>query len=200
MTFMQVDITGSFVRRPAWWCVFIVAASACVFCAGRAHADGPGVPDYGEKAVFVRHLATFVEWPVTAFADETTPFVVGVVGDDPFGSTLDEVVANEYVGRRPFLVRRFKRGDDLTECHLLFVSNSEMPHLGYIWKALRNRPVLTVGDSPGFVADGGMVGICRRSDQLALAVNVRALSGVQLKASSKLLEVATVVGKPEAAP
>src|SRR5580704_9706085 len=37
------------------------------------------------KAVFLLNFGQFVEWPTNAFPDETAPFVIGILGENPFG-------------------------------------------------------------------------------------------------------------------
>jgi len=150
--------------------------------------------EYDLKAVFLYNLASFVEWPETAFGGPEAPFVIGVVGDDPFGSVLEEIVTGEYVGKHPFAIRRYRRASEIDGCHVLFISSSETRRVGGILARLRGRPVLTVGDMPGFVEVGGMIGFTTEREQLQLQVNPAAVQAAELNVSSKLLEVARVVG------
>src|SRR3954465_7552466 len=63
--------------------------------------------DYQIKAVFLWRLAQFVTWPTQAFEDDSTPFVIGVLGQDPFGEALDLAVRGETVRGRNVLVQHF---------------------------------------------------------------------------------------------
>ncbi len=79
------------------------------------------VPDeYQVEAVFLLHFTQFVEWPPQT-ANSQTPFVIGVLGQDPFGSALDDVVRGETVNGRPLIVRRFAGAADLKPCQILFI-------------------------------------------------------------------------------
>ncbi len=149
--------------------------------------------EYDLKAVFLYNLASFVNWPKFAFPAPDAPFVIGVLGDDPFGRVLDDVVANEFVGTHPFRVHRFRRIDDVENCQLLFISESESRHVESILRRLRGKPVLTVADLQGFAEAGGMVGLRTEHEQLQLYVNPAAAEAATLSLSSKLLEVAHVV-------
>jgi hypothetical protein len=171
----------------------ILLAILTVGGGGAAPAAAQVTREYDLKAVFLYNLASFVEWPVTAFSGPDAPFIIGVLGQDPFGAVLDGIVANEYVDKHPFVVRRFRRGEDVSECHLLFVAESESRRLPEVLRSLRGRPVLTVGDRPGFIEAGGMIGFATRADHLQLFVNRTAVHAAQLVVSSKLLEVAQVV-------
>src|SRR5216110_957205 len=88
------------------------------------------VSEYQLKAVFLFNFAQFVEWPPAAFAGDTSPIVIGVLGEDPFGAYLDETVRGEKVGNRPIQVQRYRRADEITTCHVLFISRSEESQLG----------------------------------------------------------------------
>ena len=63
------------------------------------------VSEYQLKAVFLFNFAQFVEWPAAAFPRANAPFVIGVLGKDPFGASLDDVVRGESV-ERPSLRHR----------------------------------------------------------------------------------------------
>jgi hypothetical protein len=178
----------------------ILLAILIVGGGGAAPAPAQVTREYDLKAVFLYHLASFVEWPATAFSSPDAPFIIGVLGQDPFGAVLDGVVVHEYVDKHPFVVRRFRRGEDVSECHLLFVAESESRRLPEVLRSLRGLPVLTVGDRPGFIEAGGMIGFVTRADHLQLFVNRSAVRAAQLVVSSKLLEVAQVVENLALAP
>ena len=72
----------------------------------------------------------FVEWPAEAFPASGAPIVIGVVGEDPFGSAIDRMVQDKRINNRPIVVERFKLGDDVRRCHILFVSPAESAHVG----------------------------------------------------------------------
>ena len=69
--------------------------------------------EYQVKAVFVFNFSQFVEWPQETFDAQGKPFVIGVLGTDPFGQRLDEAVKGETVNERPLVVRRFHRIDEV---------------------------------------------------------------------------------------
>ena len=155
---------------------------------GRTH-------EYDLKAVFLFQFARFVTWPAGSFRDENTPIIIGVLGEDPFGPALDEVVAGEVVGTRRLDVRRYQLVDQVGACHILFISASEADRLPAVLSGLRGRNVLTVGDTKDFAARGGMVGFTASRNRLKLRVNLAAADSANLTISSKLLRQAEVVRK-----
>src|ERR1700722_7874519 len=80
--------------------------------------------EYQVEAVFLLHFTQFVEWPAQAAGDAHSPFVIGVLGRDPFGSALDEAIRGETVNGRPLVVKRFAAAADLGPCQILFIDRS----------------------------------------------------------------------------
>jgi hypothetical protein len=166
-----------------------------VLFAGAATAGAQsGTPvEYRLKAVFLFNFAQFVEWPAEAFPDAGAPLVIGVIGDDPFGPVLDEAVKDEKIGGRPLAIRRFKPADDLTTCHILFISRSEEGHLEQIVARLQGRSILTVSDSDGSAQRGVMIRFFTENRKIRLKINLEAARAARLVLSSKLLRPAEIV-------
>jgi YfiR/HmsC-like len=145
------------------------------------------------EAVFLFNFSQFVDWPPQAFADANAPIVIGVLGSDPFGATLDEVVRGETVKGRALIVRRFRSIEELTDCQILFVSRSERARLEPILQALKGRSVLTVSDLEDFAQEGGVICFVLVESKIRLRVNLGAARAAGLTLSSKLLRPAQIV-------
>lgn len=142
------------------------------------------------EAVFLYYFSQFVDWPAGAFADERSPIVIGVLGNDPFDGTLDQAVAGERVNGRPIVVRRLKSIADAAGCHILYISSSEAAQLPQILSALKGRNVLTVSDLDDFVRSGGMIRFVLIDEHVRLLINAPAAQAAGLTLSSKLLRAA----------
>ncbi|MHC1764282.1 MAG: YfiR family protein [Verrucomicrobiia bacterium] len=154
--------------------------------------------EYDIKAVFLLNFAQFVEWPPQAFARTNSPFVIGVLGvADPFGRTLDEVVEGETVRGREIRAKRFRRLEEVDVCHILFLSASEERRAGEILAALKDRPILTVGDMDRFVSRGGMIKLYTEAGKVRLRINHEAARAAGLALSAKLLRVGRTSGEPD---
>jgi len=156
-------------------------------------ATGTPTSEYDLKAVFLFQFAHFVTWPARSFRSENSPITIGVLGKDPFGTTLDAIVADELVGGRKLVVRRYQLVDQVDECHVLFISASEEPRLPSVLARLKGRSILTVGDTKDFAAQDGIVGFTVDKKRLKLRVNLAAADSANLTISSKLLRQADVV-------
>lgn len=145
------------------------------------------------KAVFLLNFARFVDWPVQAFDGPQSPIVIGVLGDDPFGRVLDDVVAGEMAMNRHLTVTRFAHVKDVVACHILFISPSESGRYEQIFGTLRGRPILTAGDTEGFAARGGMIRFVTEHNRIRLRVNLEAATAAGLSLSSRLLRAAEII-------
>lgn len=150
-------------------------------------------PEYQVKAVFLFNFAQFVEWPAAAFPDAKAPLVIGVVGSDPFGAYLDNLVRGEKIGEHPMVVRRLGDGDNLAAAQVLFVGASDPVQAGRILARVKGRPVLTVGDAENFSRLGGLVRFVTENGKLRLRINASGAKDAGLTVSSKLLRWATIV-------
>jgi hypothetical protein len=152
--------------------------------------------EYQVKAVFLFNFAQFVDWPAEAFPASDTPLVICVLGDDPFGAALDQTVRDERLGARRFQVRRYHSVDEITTCHILFISRSEGARPEVILAALKRRPILTVSDADGFAQRGGMIRFVTDRNRIRLQLNLAATEAAHLTISSKLLRVAEIITRP----
>lgn len=158
-----------------------------------ALAEGNVTREYDLKAVFLLNFGQFVDWPPADLADDDLPFVIGVLGKDPFGTTLDALVQSEMVRNRRITIRRYGSVDEIERCHILFISQSERERMGRILDALRGRSILTVGDVPEFSNRSGMILFTVVDNRLRLKINVAETEAAHLTISSKLLRQADLV-------
>jgi hypothetical protein len=149
--------------------------------------------EYEAKAGFLYHFGQFVAWPAMAINGHDHPFIIGVLGADPFGNVLDEMIEGKTLHERPVIVKRFWRIEDATSSHILFISASEEYRLSYILESLDRVSVLTVSELERFTEYGGMIALKMVGRKVRFDINVAATTRVGLKMSSQLLKLARVV-------
>jgi hypothetical protein len=157
------------------------------------HAESSTPTEHQVKAVFVFNFSHFVEWPADTFAAPTAPFVIGVLGDEPFAAELDEAIRGERIDDHPLLVHRFRSIDELGECQILFIDRSESAHLERVLAALGRRGTLTVSDLEGASQRGVMIQFATDHNRIRLLINVDSARAARLTISSKLLRPAEIV-------
>jgi len=156
--------------------------------------------EYQAKASFLAAFPRFVEWPPDAFSAGQSPLLLCVFGDFPFGASLAEATRGTSIRGRRVEVRWAHKEQDLRACHILFVSRSEGKRYGSIFKSIQGGNVLTVGETPDFLASGGAIDFLIAEDRLQFEVNIGAASDAHLRISSNMLALARhVITRAEAA-
>jgi hypothetical protein len=158
-----------------------------------ARADAAVGMEYQLKAVFLYNFTQFVDWPAEAFAGPDAPLVIGILGQDPFEKYLDDVVRGETAAGHPILVKRYRDLDSARGCHVLFVGGEESRKPEALLASLKDRLVLTVGDSGEFSKRGGMIDFVTRQGKIRFQINVESVRAAKLTVSSKLLRLADIV-------
>lgn len=173
-----------------------MASLAAVLMATSASFGAPAAPpnEYALKSVFLYNFCHFIEWPESAFSSPNEPLIIGIVGDDPFGSLLKEAVQGESYHNHPIAIEHYRGPKDIKHCHLLFVSRSESSRLDAILSAVASQSVATVGETDDFLNHGGMISLPTDRNRVHLKVNPTAMRAANLSVSSKLLRVADVGG------
>ena len=164
-------------------------AMALAFLAALPPQARAQVSEYELKAAFLSRFAEFVTWPSKAFSGPGAPIVIGVMGDDPFGGALEREVKGKTVSDRKVVIRRVRSTDDLKNCHIAFISNSERSRFGEIVASLGGTNVLTVGDTEQFAQQGGAIGFKMIGAAVRFEINNGAAQRAGLALSSRLLKL-----------
>ena len=149
--------------------------------------------EYSVKAAFLLNFARFTQWPASAFQNTQSPFSICVLGEDSFGPALDQLVEGESVLGRRVVVQRLRKPPATKACHLLFVGASEKEARRVL--AGVGGAVLTVGESPEFLSDGGIIAFVLESRRVRFDVSLSAAAQAGLTISSRMLTVARSVRK-----
>jgi hypothetical protein len=153
--------------------------------------------EYQIKAACLLNFAQFIEWPAAAFPAPETPITVGVLGDDPFGSILEQTFQDESVQGRKLVVKRSRQIDDLKMCHLLFISNSEKDRLAEILASLKGASIVTVGETDQFAQRGGIINFYMNNNKVRFEINPDVAEQKGLKINSQLLKRAKIVSSDQ---
>ncbi|HEX7192861.1 MAG TPA: YfiR family protein [Thermoanaerobaculia bacterium] len=174
------------LRRRA---IALLLLALAALHAGSAPRGELAAGEYQIKAAFLHHFAQFVDWPPNVVGPGA-PLIIGLVGDDPFGRAIDEVVAGKRANGHPIVIRHMRWNDSFGSVQMLFVSTSELQHLEAILDATRGFSVLTVSDFEGFTERGGIIELVTVDHRVRFDINPSAAAEAHLKISSKLLQVA----------
>jgi hypothetical protein len=178
--------------RLAVWALIAPVIPISTVCL--AAAEGPAL-EYRIKAAFLLNFTKFTEWPAPeavapATPNAPTPFSICVLGVDPFGAALDQIVAGEVVNGSKIVVRRINAGVP-PECGLVYVSTAAKD-VAQTLKSI-GPGVLTVGEGDSFLDEGGMIAFVIDDRRVRFNINRTAAQRAGLGLSSRLLNVARSV-------
>lgn len=138
--------------------------------------------EYQVKAAFLFNFLKFVEWPPAA---PDAPWVIGVLGHDPFGETLEWTVRGKFVNGRKVAVRRYNKASDVKDCNILFLGRDYDERSG-----IPTQPgLLTVGESSGFLKAGGIVSFYIEENRVRFEIRPESARAAGLRVSPQLLKL-----------
>ena len=170
--------------------VLVVAAVIDSSLALQAAPDAR--PENTIKAAFLFHFAEFVEWPEQALPANNSPLQV-CAADEGLRDVLEASVAGKQVRTHPIQVRFTEGSDNLRGCHILYLGSIERRQMSALLAAVKDTPVLTVGDSADFPKEGGMIGFLLQNNKIRFDINLTAAQKANLKVSARLLILANSV-------
>jgi len=149
--------------------------------------------EYQVKAAFLYNFAKFVEWPSGSFTNSTDPIGICIIGKNPFGSTLENMMQGKKEGGRTFAVRWLPDTQQVHDCQILFIGAGERKRIRALLAVLKGAAILTVGETNDFTALGGVIDFKLDGTRVHIQIDVRMAEQNHLKISSKLLSLAEIV-------
>jgi hypothetical protein len=171
--------------------VYIKLAAALLGAVlSRASAADPTLDEYRVKGAFLLNFSKFVEWPPEAFHGPQDPISICVLGANPFTPALDAAAHAVIAENRQVIVRQI--GDPLQarQCQIVFLSVSERKRVRAVLEAVQGGNVLTVGETAGFVASGGVIELRVEEGKIRIEINTAGAKRAGLHISAKLLSLA----------
>ena len=183
---------GQRLRRSAAAARVCAAVVVCLLVCPPLWCQNDQPSEYQVKAAFLVNFAKFIEWPPDKTSAQA-PFAICVLGQNPFGPLLDNMVNGKMLGDRHITVRQCQSEADARTCQIVFVGKAEMARLPTAIKALRGANILLVGEANGFAVNGGAIEFFVQDDHIRFRINPEAVNRAGLTVSSKLLALATIV-------
>lgn len=177
-------VLASRIPFAALWLLCIIIS---IGCPPDAHADDAA--EYTLKGAFLYNFALFTAWPGSALDN----FNLCIYGKDPFNRDLDLFMSKKSVNERKVHIHRINTLDQLSQCQLVFISRAAIGHLARIIGSLKDKPVLTVADSPGAGQQGVVLNMNVEDDKITFEANLNQAKKAGLSLSSQLLRLATEV-------
>jgi YfiR/HmsC-like len=158
--------------------------AAVIVALAVAPARGQDPPlEYQVKAAYLYNFLKFVEWPARAVNGSLT---ICIAGRSPFGDALDDIVRDESIEGHAIAAR--VAAAPQPGCNVVFVPH-DVPAAEFL-RAARTAPVLTVGESADFIAQGGVINFVRDAGMIRFEIDQEAATRAGLRISSRLLRLA----------
>ena len=187
----------------AWnpWIIRSVASVAVLISifGPRGIQAQPGDEEYRVKAAFIFHFAELVDWPEEALQASPDSLFICTLGTDPFQGALESVVAGKTIRSRVIAIRHLKAEEEIPGCNVLFLGKMQSKQIPMLLADLHNAPVLTVGETDGFLGVGGMICFVLEGNNVRFQINLDAAESAKLQIGSRLLFLArSVIGESRA--
>ncbi len=176
--------------RSALACAAALVAFVAITVGG---ARAQEVSEAQLKAGYLYNFLLLAEWPEgRAAAGASRGYVICVVGGDSVAAAFAPVL-NRPVEGYPLRVERYPaqtRPEALRGCHIVHLASGLGDAAGAIVAGLRGSPVMTVGETPGFIDAGGMAGFVSRGTKLRFEINTAAAAAAGIRFRAKILRLA----------
>ena len=146
------------------------------------------------KAAYIERFTRFIEWPTNIDNNtEKTNFVITVLGDNTYGSSLNNLF-NEYkIKELPVTLKYTNNYNEIIESNIVIICNSERKKLRETLKFLETKPILIISDSKDFAKEGTYINMYLDGNRVRYEINLKAIEKTGLKVSSLLLNSAKIV-------
>ena len=163
-----------------------------VTCNWTLSDEAERVSEYDVKAAFLLNFVRFVDWSDQTGRGTGNEIILGIAGEDHFGSALN-LIRGVKVKNRTLVIKNADDSNSLTSCDILFISASEKDRLPSIMATLKDLPILTVSEIEGFARRGGMINFITVEKKIRFEINPDAAKQVGIHISSQLLQLARIV-------
>lgn len=147
------------------------------------------IAEYQVKAAFLYNFTKFIDWPGQAPDYPKNPFVIEIIGKNPFGGALKPLESLK-IRRQPVKIVYADKPERLKPCRLLFISRAAEDSLADILEKVNGTDTLTVSDIPGFAKKGGMIEFIIEHGRIGFRVNLKVAQAAGLEINYQLLKVA----------
>jgi hypothetical protein len=170
----------------------VTRAAAAIVLVMHASAAAQDVTEPALKAAYIYNFIKFTDWPADALAPRA-PLAICVAGDPEIAVALERAVKTRKYGDHALTVLRLTDGGQTRGCHVMWASQLPPKQAASLVAAVRDTPVLTIGDIDGFTGFGGIAFFYFEHGQLRFYVDTAAVKRARLEISSRLL---TLSNKP----
>lgn len=150
--------------------------------------------EYIRKAALLQKISNYIEWPEEmGMNDKSKPFVIGVIGQNPFGPILEKAYSKKEkkIRYKKVEIKYISKPAEIANFHILFISSSMKESLPVILAVTSNKPVLTIGDTEGYAEKGVLFNFYIKENKIGFEINGSVLKKSPITIDPWLLRMAT---------
>lgn len=144
--------------------------------------------EYRLKAAFLYNFAAYTTWP----NPPGHAFTLCIYGDNPFGKNLQHLQGKK-INEHDIFIKNTRNMMNLSDCHIVFITQSVIKEIDAIVKQLQGMPILTIADSPGVGRRGVVLNMAIKESKVIFEANIVMAKRNGLTLSSQLLRFASEV-------
>jgi len=141
----------------------------------------------------ILNFARFVSWPTNRFESEESPLKITILGDERLAQECDSLFKGQLIHAREVDIKSVDTVSQISQCHMLYIAESQRQRFIEFIANSSLDGVLTMGTWPGFVIDGGIVGLVQNDKTVKFEIRADLARRGRLVISSKLLRAARVL-------
>ncbi|MFZ2907347.1 MAG: YfiR family protein [Cyclobacteriaceae bacterium] len=146
--------------------------------------------NYKQYPLFIYSFTRYIQWPET---DNHGDFEILVVGDSPLLDELKVLAQNKKVGERPIKIVKINGVAEIRKCSMIFLPNERSGELPEVLKRVKDQSILVMTEQAGLGMQGSCINFITKEGKLAFELNQSALIKQNLKASTELTRLATII-------
>lgn len=174
--------------------IYKTIASLCILLwSFSSNAIEPAKNSDKIKAAFLLHFTGYTTWP-NIKTDQVNICLLGEVSFDSFLKSMVKAKPENRVGQK-LNVLYLETKEELNSCHVAFVAKNFVKQ-AVEYRTEHNLSTLLVGESKGFIEQGGMVNFFTDKQRIRFQVCVDKVEAANIKMSADLLRLA-VIYKPQ---
>ena len=169
-----------------WLYLIIVILSLTGFSRG----NQTEAEEYNLKAAFIYNFTKFIDWDSFIPGNE---FIIGVVDPSPIYEPLAAIAKTKTVNNKKIIIRHYRKLDEISLCHVLFISRNTSLLLDDILAKTAVKGMLIISEKTGYAKQGTAINFVVVNNKLKFEVNTKAINSAGVTASSQLLKLAIMV-------
>jgi hypothetical protein len=148
------------------------------------------------KSGVIFNITKFIKWPDSnSINNSSDNFNFCINGHADIAKIFVSISKKRQIQKRKLVVNSDVSFANLRSCHMLFMGTSESGDLEEINRNVRNLPILTISNTPGFAKRGVSINLVIKRNKIRFEINRKSISLSGLKVSSELLQLGILVGE-----